>query len=716
MEGFEIPMGADLSAMQAAFDKVIAAVDRMGDRIVAALEKTNSAAMKTTGSMGKLSTGSAAVGTAADQAGTKSEGAGKKLMTLARGAIAVGGAMGNVSQALGGVGQIMTSLSSENFGTMLANAAKIGNGLKSAMTSVWGAMKRVGENKSLLKIAAGAAAGVAGVLLLRQAFRTVVGALNLLKNSVAAVFRGMVNAAKASARAIGNAFSAVASLPGKMLSLPGLPLAGIISAAGAMALLVTQMKAGAETAGEVERLAVAFTALTGSNAGSDAILASMRENWVKTGTAISEQAPTIQKFLALGFSSADALKLQKNILDVAGAVGMTAAEAGLLGTALAQVKAKGVVSMEELRQQIAEKGVPIFEALAAKLGVTQAALIKLVSDGKVPAETLIDIFLNMEGSLARFRGGADRMGSTFLGLVSRIQGAWSLFRAEFMAPVIDALKPILETGIARIQTLMSKARELGQKVGNAISIVFTAFRDGSSMELFKAGLAVAFHGAVDILSRGLRGTVAFLATALPPIFETVWAKLRDPSFWEGISLLLQSAAAAFGAEINKALGRTDLAESLERQSGLQAQHGAMLIANSGNPDSGAIISSAMEEAMQKFKEAAGGPQSQAFQDANKVFQEAFKKLQETVDKDRAARAAAAASEDETDTEKEESPLATVNKAVQPAVMSLTRIGGGGFAASVMGYQLAESRKQTALLKKVVDNTSNPKYGGPAVFA
>lgn len=710
MDGFEIPIGADFSAMQAAFDRINASVIAMGDKIVAALEKSSAAAMKTTGSMGKLTQGSNAVGTAADQIGTKSEGAGKKIMTLAHGAIALGGAMGNVSHAIGGVGQIMTALSSNNFGNMLTNLMKIGNGLKSAMSAVWSAMTRLGESNSLLKIAAGAAAGVAGVLLLRQAFRTVTGSINLLKNSVTAVFRGMVNAAKSAAGAIGNAFRGVASLPGKMLSLPGLPLVGILSAAGAMALLVTQLKAGGQTAGEVERLGVAFTALTGSGAGANTILTSMRENWLKTGTAISQQAPTIQKFLALEFSSGDALKLQKNILDVAGAVGMTADEANLLGTALAQVKAKGVVSMEELRQQIAEKGVPVFEALATKLGVTQAALIKMVGDGKVAASELIDIFLNMEGSLAKFKGGAERMGGTFLGLMARMQGAWSLLRAEFMTPVIDALKPILENGIARIQTLMTKAKELGEKVGNAISIVFTAFRDGSAMELFETGLAVAFEGAIDILKRGLRGVVAFLATALPPIFETLGAKLSDPSFWDGISLLLQSAAAAFGAEINKALGRDGLAESFKLQSEMQGRHGAMLIGQSGNPDSGAVIKAAIEQAAEDFEKAAGGPASDDYQKAADKYYNVVKRLQATVDADKIfgelfkpkTNSIPGGSRTE-----DNSPLATVNRAVQPAVMSLTRIGGGGFAASVMGSQLAETRKQTSLLKKIADQGARP---------
>jgi len=719
MDGFEIPIGADFTVMQQAFERIIAAVNAMGDKIVVALEKSSAAATKTSSSLGKLTQGSAAAGAAADQVGTKADGAGKKLMTIARGAIAVGGAMGNLSHGIAGVGAIMTALSSNNFGTMMSNLTRIGRGLRSALSGVWTSLKQLGTDRSLLKIAAGAAVGVAGVLLLRQAFRTVLGSIRLLKNAVTGVFSGMVSAARGAARSISGAFSGIASMPGKMMgAIPGLPLAGLLGAAGGLALLVTQVKAGAEVAGDMERLGVAFSALTGTGAGATSILASMRENWLRTGNTIAQQAPTIQKFLALGFSSSDAIKLQKNLLDIAGAVGMTSDEAAGLGTALAQVNAKGVVSMEELRQQIAEKGVPVFEALAAKLGVTQAALIKLVSDGKVPASELIDMFLNMEGSLGKFKGGADRMGGTFLGLVSRMQGAWSLFRAEFMTPVIDAIKPILEGSIARIQTLMSAAKELGEKVGNAISIVFTAFRDGKAMVLFQTGLAMTFHGAMDILYRGFRSAVAFLATALPPIFELAIAKLSDPNFWKAIGLLFESAGKTIAAEIRSAIPGTDpnITRGIKMDAEIARYNARAMFSRVDGPDASEVIAKLMTNALDAAKEAGSGPASAAFVQSTKTFQETVEKLQATVDADRAARSKPASSILPPTKAAAQSPVEAVSKAVQPAVMSLTRIGGGGFAATVMNSHLAEAKKQTGLLKKIATAVERPPGQQKAVYA
>ena len=58
----------------------------------------------------------------------------------------------------------------------------------------------------------------------------------------------------------------------------------------------------------------------------------------------------------------------------------------------------------------------------------------------------------------------------------------------------------------------------------------------------------------------------------------------------------------------------------------------------------------------------------------------------------------------------------MRRAAAPAVMSLTRVGGGGFAATVMNSVLGEARRQTGLLKKLVENTSAPAVSPRAVYS
>ena len=379
----------------------------------------------------------------------------------------------------------------------------------------------------------------------RSGFRPAKREGNIFVRAMRGSFKSVVSSARAAGRMIRNALK----LPSKIFKMPMLPLAGLIGGIGVATLAVSQFKDGLNIAGEFERIDISLQTLTGSSKKANAVMQEMKRTWLETGVAVADQSSTIRKFIALGFSPDDAVKLQKNILDVAGAVGMTSKEANLLGSALAQVKAKGVVSMEELRQQIAEKGVPVFEELAAKIGVTQGELIDMVSKGKVPAQELIDIFLNMEGGFAKFSGGAQRLGMTFSGMVSRLKGAWALFKAEFAAPITDALKPLLDAAIGKIAELREIARSAGEVIGKTLLVAFSLIQSGRLMDVVRVGLGVAIAAGMDLLMRGLRGAVAFLSTAIPPVFSAAVSVLKDPNLWRGIATILVGVGDGLAARL-----------------------------------------------------------------------------------------------------------------------------------------------------------------------
>lgn len=306
----------------------------------------------------------------------------------------------------------------------------------------------------------------------------------------------MATGAAAAATGMG-ALGTAAAILLPIIAALAVAFSGFLAIAGVW----SAFKTGSPLAGEFERTKIALEALTGSTTEADRVMDGMRATWEKTGVEVSAQARTIQKFLALGFSVDDATKLQRNILDVAGAVGMTTTEADLLGSALAQVKAKGVVSMEELRQQIAEKGVPVFEELAKKIGVSQGALIDMVSAGKVPAQELIDIFLNMEGSFARFEGGAEKLGSTWGGMLARIGAQWRLLLADFAAPINEALKPALGQAIEWLKSMRPLAVQFGQALADGVTGMIQIFRSGQVEEFLKLGLLAAFEfGAANYVT------------------------------------------------------------------------------------------------------------------------------------------------------------------------------------------------------------------------
>ena len=533
--------------------------------------------------------------------------------------------------------------------------------------------------------------------------------LRMLHAAARGTFRVISNEARGALRVLSGFGSAIRGMiPGGALLGP---VAGLASIAGSIALLVSSVKTGAVLAGDIEQTGIALQALTGSGDVAKKVLDEMRATWIRTGVTIEAQAGTIQKFLALGFSTSDAVKLQKNILDVAGAVGMSTEEAALLGSALAQVKAKGVVSMEELRQQIAEKGVPVFEALAAKIGVTQAALLQMVEDGKVPAQDLLDIFLNMEGSFGKFVGGANRMGMTFLGLINRLKAQWSLLLAEFAAPIVDSIKPMLLDSLAVLESFKAAARDAGKVVGDALLGAFALIKSGNTMELFKVGLRMAIASAMDLLMRGLETAVAFLVNTLPPIFDHIAYRLTDPLLWEGIGYKLSAIAKRFGADLAVAMpfGSVDKFNKAYLESYQMDRNSEESFRVWNHPRIAGSMTNVIAEALGKGLTAAGSEFTRPMSEGLRKATEEFQNLLGTVKSEMDGMRSSAAVPPMTGTVNPGSPLASpVAETLEAArkqiidVTSLGRVGGGGFAGAAP--MISEQKRGNSLLRQIVENT------------
>jgi tape measure domain-containing protein len=92
--------------------------------------------------------------------------------------------------------------------------------------------------------------------------------------------------------------------------------------------------------------------------------------------------------------------------------------------AIQQMASKGVISMEELRQQLGEAVPNAMQQMADGMGLSMSSLNKLVSEGKVKAVTAINAMMReMEFSVA---GASSRMMDTWSGLTSQLQTNWLL--------------------------------------------------------------------------------------------------------------------------------------------------------------------------------------------------------------------------------------------------------------------------------------------------
>lgn len=293
------------------------------------------------------------------------------------------------------------------------------------------------------------------------------------------------------------------------LSVGGLlKFTGITAAAGAAAATVASSFTAAM---EQEKITISLDALAGSGGGAR-IFEEVRKDALRTGVEVGEQAKNIQKMMSQGMDETTALDLNRAMLDIAGGTGLTTDEIGLLGNALSQVKGKGVAAMEELRGQIAEKGVPIFEALRQKFGAEDiTAVFDMISAGQVSADDVINTFKDLEGPFAKFAGASDRLGKTGGGLFARLVEHATDLKRVFATEVMPELKPVLEYAIGLIEKMKSGAKAFGVALGEALGTAQAAFQALSFAEMFSlAGLALK-EKLLDALDFGARGVAAIMA-------------------------------------------------------------------------------------------------------------------------------------------------------------------------------------------------------------
>ncbi len=368
-----------------------------------------------------------------------------------------------------------------------------------------------------------------------------------------------------------------------------------VAAAAAGAVFARVIQRSTQEAGQIEAAEMRFNILTGDAEKSKQVLTQLRQTAMRTGITFEAMAGNVGKFMAFGFSPEKAMELNKGILDVGGAVGMTNTDMKLLGVALSQVAAKGVGSMEELRQQIAEKGIPIFKALEEQLGVTGAELNKMIQEGKVSADVVLGLFTDVakgKGPLKDFAGGADKMATTFQGKVGRMKATWGEFLKRFGEPIIEALMPIMDDVLAILERMIAEAPDLGKKIAAVISklenftdpvakmseslngfkLAWDAFVD-YALASFANGLVRGVIVAFSALGVQLMGLVHSLANLLFTVFAD--ANFGD-ALWKGVASwivhlgsALQGIAASFVRKLEEIipfLKRFGLSDKLQNSS------------------------------------------------------------------------------------------------------------------------------------------------------
>jgi tape measure domain-containing protein len=253
----------------------------------------------------------------------------------------------------------------------------------------------------------------------------------------------------------------------------------------------------------------------------------------------------------------------KALVDSVAAAGGTEDQLNRASLAISQMAGKGVIQMEELRQQLGEAVPRATELLARALGTTYAQLAQDIATGTVQAKPALEA-LRLELDRT-FGGAAEAQMNTFNGLLNRTRTGLQDFAIKVgQTGYFDAIKKQLEDFNRVLSTPQASA--FAQSVGNGLTAAIGYVRMAVNAiieykdELILAGqvMAVAFGGRLAMAGlQGMISMVGQLTTSMRLASLQVQAFQTGFMAWAG-----RNAVGAHGPMQPWIMGSTALATTL----------------------------------------------------------------------------------------------------------------------------------------------------------
>lgn len=222
--------------------------------------------------------------------------------------------------------------------------------------------------------------------------------------------------------------------------------------------------------------------------------------------------------------------------------------------AIQQMSGKGVVSMEELRQQLGEAVPTAIQNMADGLGTTYAKLVKEISQGKVKSEpAIIAMMRQME---IQFKGSAEAMMNTWTGAVNQINNS-----AVNLALAFGGFND--GAGYAKgsyMATMVEQLREINQLMKDP-DMVRSAQEFGHAMADVARSVGEAIKWVIQYRTE-IWNTVKVVAQLYATFKVMTWGQAGIQAATAGVTgmaaklVLLRTSSEALSGAMNTVMGRT----------------------------------------------------------------------------------------------------------------------------------------------------------------
>lgn len=308
---------------------------------------------------------------------------------------------------------------------------------------------------------------------------------------------------------------------------------GAALTAGITVPIVGVGAAALSMASQFQQADIAFTTMLGSAEQSAAFLKELKEFAASTPFEFPELQDAAKKMMALGFESQTVIPIMRTIGDAVAGLGGNSALIDRITLQLGQMMAKGKVAASEMKT-LAEAGIPAWQLLADKIGVSVPEAMKMAEKGAITAAEAIPAIL--EGMAEKFGGMMEKQAQTAAGKFSNMKDQITFILADlgksllpFANMVMEFAKPMLEA----IKFLVDGFAALPMPI-QSVAVGLAAFAAAVGPILVALGLFTQGIIALSPLlgTTGLMGTLTALGSLLGPIALAVAAVAAAWGLWQ----------------------------------------------------------------------------------------------------------------------------------------------------------------------------------------
>ena len=221
-------------------------------------------------------------------------------------------------------------------------------------------------------------------------------------------------------------------------------LRGAAAGVGGALTLTEAVSSGIRLNAEYERIKTSLTVMLKDANLAEDLLGRLTQFAAETPFQTEQINSAATALLAFGESEKTVVTRLREIGDISAATGKDFNE---LAVIYGKARVAGVLYAEDINQLV-EAGVPIIQEFAKQMGVSEAQVKKLASEGKVGFGELQKAFTNLTGAGGRFEGLMKAQSSTLAGIGSTVKDLFSQRLRETFVGLSEALK---EAGRLTIQ-------------------------------------------------------------------------------------------------------------------------------------------------------------------------------------------------------------------------------------------------------------------------